>query len=164
MKVNVDLRLNDIPGQLVRALEPISDNGGNIRGVVHHHDAMLGGRIAVNVTFEVRSEQVLDRIMCVWKERDVDIAKIDSFLETFPIQYLLVGDISSKELESIAKGLESMENIASIDIRYSGSANSSAHAAMITGKASKKEAIDALNDFFYERAEKKNYMMIRGLE
>lgn len=164
MKVNVDLRLKDIPGQLVAALEPISKNDGNIRGVVHHHDDKIAGRITVNVTFEVRTEQALDNIMKVWKLGEVDVAKIDAFFETYPIQYLLVGHITSKELESITKGLESMENVASIEIRYSGSANTSSRAALVKGKASKKEAIAALDGFFKQRAEKHNYMLIRGLE
>ena len=164
MKVNVDLRLKDIPGQLVGALEPISANDGNIRGVVHHHDMKVGARIAVNVTFEVRSEQALEKIMEAWKQREVDIAKIDAFPETHPLQYLVVGNISSKELEAITKGLESMENIASIEIRYTGSANSSSRAALITGKASRKDAIAALDRFFIQRAEKHGYVLIRGLE
>jgi ACT domain-containing protein len=164
VKVNVDLRLKDIPGQLVGALEPISANGGNIRGVIHNHEAKKGGRISVNITFEVRSEDILDRILSTWKARDVEIAKIDSFFETYPLQYLLVGNIPSTELESLTKSLESMENVASIDIRYSGSANSDSRAALITGKASKKEAIASLNEFFKKRAEKKYYILIRGLD
>jgi ACT domain-containing protein len=164
MKVNVNLRLKDIPGQLVGALEPISANDGNIRGVIHHHDEKVGGRIDVNVTFEVRSEQALDNIMKVWKEREVDVAKIDAFFETFPIQYLIVGNITTRELEGLTNGLESMENVASIEVRYSGSAKSSSRAALVTGKASKKEAIAALDKFFHQRAEKNSYMLIRGLD
>lgn len=164
MKVNVDLRLKDIPGQLVAALEPISKYDGNIRGVVHHHDDRVGGRITVNVIFEVRSEQSLDKILSTWKEGEVDIAKIDAFFETYPIQYLLVGSITSKELESITKGLEAMENVASIEIRYTGTANSSSRAALVTGKASKKETLATLESFFKQRADKHNYMLIRGLD
>jgi ACT domain-containing protein len=164
MKVNVNLRLKDIPGQLVGALEPISANDGNIRGVIHHHDDKVGGRIPVNVTFEIRSEQVLDRILEVWKSREVDVAKIDAFFEIYPIQYLIVGSIATKELESLTKALESMENVASIEVHYTGSANSSSRAALVTGKASKKEAIAALDEFFKKRAEKNDYILVRGLE
>jgi ACT domain-containing protein len=164
MKVNVNLRRKDIPGQRVGALEPISANDGNIRGVIHHHDDKVGGRIAVNVTFEVRSEQVLDKILEVWKAREVDVAKIDAFFETYPIQYLIVGSITTKELENLTKSLESMENVASIEVRYTGSANSSSRAALVTGKASKKEAIAALDEFFKKRAEKNDYILVRGLE
>jgi ACT domain-containing protein len=164
MKVNVDLRLKDVPGQLVGALEPISAAGGNIRGVIHNHEAKTGGRIAVNVTFEVRSEEILNRILNTWKQREMEIAKIDAFFETYPWQYLLVGNIPSKELESLTKGLESMENIASIDIRYSGSANSASRAALITGKASKREVLLSLDEFFKARAAKHEYILIRGLD
>ncbi len=164
MKVNADLRLKDIPGQLVGALEPISANDGNIRGVIHHHDDKIGGRIAVNVTFEVRSEQALNKILEVWKKREVDVAKIDSVFETYPIQYLIVGNIPTKELENITKALESMENVASIEVRYTGSANSSSRAALVTGKASKKETIASLDQFFKQRSDKREYILIRGLE
>ncbi|MDW5564321.1 MAG: hypothetical protein SA339_13985 [Methanomassiliicoccus sp.] len=164
MKVNADLRLKDVPGQLVGALEPISANDGNIRGVIHHHDDKVGGRIAVNVTFELRSEQALDKIMSVWKKRDVDVAKIDAFFETYPIQYLIVGNIPTKELESITKALESMENVASIDVRYTGTANSTSRAALVTGKATKKETLTSLEQFLKQRSEKHDYILIRGLE
>jgi ACT domain-containing protein len=164
VKVNVDLRLKDVPGQLVAALEPISANDGNIQGVVHHHDDRVHGRITVNVIFEVRTEQSLDKILTTWKKREVDVARIDAFFETYPIQYLLVGNITSKELESITKGLEAMENVASIEIRYTGSANSSSRAALITGKASKKDTLVTLEGFFKHRADKHNYMLIRGVE
>lgn len=162
MKVNVDLRLKDVPGQLVWALEPISANDGNIRGVVHHHDAMMGGRIAVNVTFEVRSERTLERILDIWKEREIDVVKMDAFFETYPVQYLLVGNISSQELESITKGLEAMGDLAALDIRFSGT--SSKRAAMVSGKAIRKEAVEVIDSFFKKRADDGGYTIIRGLE
>ena len=43
MRVNVDLRLKDVPGQLIGALEPVSRNDGNIVGVVHSHDQISAG-------------------------------------------------------------------------------------------------------------------------
>lgn len=164
MKVNVDLRLKDVPGQLVSALDPISSCGGNIRGVVHHHDVKDGGRIAVNVTFEASSDPVFHRILDEWEKRDVEVAKINSFIEAYPIRYLLVGDISSAEMESVTRGLESIENVVSIDVRYTGAATSSSHTALITGTVSSQDTLKTLDDFFYERAQKKNYLLVRGLE
>lgn len=164
MKVNVDLRLKDVPGQLVWALEPISANDGNIRGVVHHHDAMMGGRIAVNVTFEVRSDKTLERILDIWKEREIDVVRMDAVFESYPVQYLLVGNISSGEIESITKGLEAMEGLASLDVRFTGSVTSSKRAAMVTGKAIRKEALEPIEQFFRKRAEDGGYTLIRGLD
>jgi len=163
VKVNVDLRMKDVPGQLVSALEPISANDGNITGVVHHHDIMVGGRITVNVTFEVRSERSLERILAAWKDREIDVTKMGHFFETFDVQYLVVGQISLGELQNIAKSLESMEDVASIDVRYSAAANSDQKSAIITGKVTSKEMIKKLNKFFRARADESGFLLIRGL-
>jgi len=164
MKVNADLRLKDVPGQLVGALEPISRFDGNIRGVLHDHDQKVGGRIAVNVTFEVRTEQALDKILGAWKSMEVDVARIDSHLDTMTSQFLLVGKIDAKELEALTAMLESMRNVSSMDIRYSGSGTSPSRAAMVTWKASSREAAAKLERSFRERAEKNGYLLIRGLD
>lgn len=164
MKVNVDLRLKDVPGQLVWALEPISANDGNIKGVMHHRDSVMGERIAVNVTFEVRTEKTLERILEIWHEREIDVMKMDAVFESFPIQYLLVGNITAEEIESITKGLESMEGLASIDIRFTGTLTSSKRAAIVTGKAIKKSALTTIEDFFKQHAEDGKYTLIRGLD
>ena len=75
MRVNVDIQLKDIPGQLIGALEPISKNDGNIRSVVHRHDKISGGKIAINLTFEVGNQKALDNILGDWKGRDVDVLR-----------------------------------------------------------------------------------------
>ena len=76
----------------------------------------------------------------------------------------MVGDISSAEMENITRGLESVENVVSIDVRYTGAATSSSHTALITGTVSSQDTLKTLDDFFYERAQKKNYLLVRGLE
>ena len=38
MQVSMKLEVRDTPGQLVAALMPISDVGGNIKTVIHEHD------------------------------------------------------------------------------------------------------------------------------
>ena len=51
-----------------------------------------------------------------------------------------------------------------VEGRYTGAANSSSRAALVTGKASKKETIASLDQFFKQRSEKRDYILIRGLE
>jgi ACT domain-containing protein len=163
LKVNVDLRLKDIPGQLVFALEPISTNGGNIVGVVHHRDVVMGGHIAVNVTFEVRSDKTLQRILDTWKEREIDVARMGSLYETFPIECLLVGEISPQELNNIMERIESMEDMESVDVRYSVSAASEGKTAIIFGKVRKQDAVERVERFLEERAAEAGFILIRGL-
>jgi len=163
LKVNVDLRLKDVPGQLVLALEPISANGGNIVGVVHHRDVVVGGHITVNVTFEIKSEKTLERILETWKEREIDVARLGSIYETISIEYLLVGDISTGELNNIVKEIESMEDLESINIRYSVSHLSNGKAAFLIGKVRKRETSERIEELLNVKAQEHGFLVIRSL-
>jgi len=163
LKVNVELRLKDVPGQLILALEPISTNGGNIVGVVHHRDVVVGGHITVNVTFEIRSDKTLERILDTWKEREIDVARFGSLYETFPIECLLVGEISPQELNSIVDKIESMEDLESVELRYSVSAASDGKAALVIGKVRRREAVEKVEQFLERRGKRAGFLLIRGL-
>jgi len=163
MRVHADLRLKDVPGQLVRALEPISSYDGNIVSVVHHHDVLVGGRITVNVTFEVKSQKALENILAIWKERDMDVARLSSMFETFEFEYLIVGDIPPEELREITDGIESMMELDSVDIRYSVSPATGEKAAMIFGKVKDRSAIHRIEDFIRQRSMNAGFLMISSL-
>jgi ACT domain-containing protein len=163
MRVHADLRLKDVPGQLVRALEPISSNDGNIVSVVHHHDVLLGGRITVNVAFEVKSQKALESILAIWKERDMDVARLSSMFETFEFEYLIVGDIPPAELREITDGIESMAELDSVEIRYSVSPATGEKAAMIFGKVKDRSAISRVEDFIRQRSMHAGFLLISSL-
>jgi ACT domain-containing protein len=163
LRVHADLRLKDVPGQLVRALEPISSNDGNIVSVVHHHDVMVGGRITVNVAFEVKSQKALESILGIWKERDMDVARLSSMFETYEFEYLIVGDIPPSELREITDGIESMSELDSVDIRYSVSPATGEKAAMIFGKVKDRSAITRVEDFIRQRSMHAGFLLISSL-
>jgi len=164
LRVNVDLSLKDVPGQLVRALEPISSLDGNIVGVVHHHDRVVGGRIIVNVTFEIDSQRKLEKLIGVWKAEDIDITRLGPLYETYPMEFLLVGNITPSEIKNIADGLESLEDMDSMDIRFAGSATRDEKAALIFGKVRTKEGVRRMEKFLSARGEESGFLVIRGLD
>ena len=163
MKVNVDLGLEDIPGTLVGALGPISSLDGNIMGVVHHHDKVVGGRIVVNVIFEIGSQAKLETLIETWSELGIDIVRLGPLHETYPMEFLLVGKIPPNEVRNITNGLESMEDMDSMDIRLAGSATSSNKTALVFGRVRTLEGIDRMESFLQERAESAGFLVIRGL-
>jgi ACT domain-containing protein len=161
MRVNVDIRLKDIPGQLIGALEPISKYDGNIRGVVHEHDVVSGGKIAINLTFEIGSQKALDNVLAEWKGKEVDVMKIDHLFETFRLEYVIVGDLPTNEVKRITDGIQAIGDVESIDVRYSVS-GSKEKAAMISGKVRNKDVIKKANKFMYDRAKRTGFLVIRG--
>ncbi len=164
LRVNVDLELEDMPGTLVKALEPISSLDGNIVGVVHHHDKVVGGRIIVNVIFDVTSQSKLEELKRIWETVDVDIVSLGPLHETFPMEFLLVGNIPPSEVRDIADSLESMDEMDSMDIRLAGSSASDERAALVFGKVRVREGIDRMESLLRERGRTHGFMVIRGLD
>lgn len=163
MRVNVDLRLKDVPGQLIRALEPISLNEGNIVGVIHNHDLVTGGRISVNVTFEYRDQRALDAIFAAWKERGVEVVKMGEIVRTYSTEYLLVGDLPHSTLQSITEGVERMEGIETIDLQYSLSTSTASKSVLLLVNARHKELLKSIDDYLLKRSAEGDFLLIRGM-
>ena len=71
------LEMKDSPGQLVAALKPISDVGGNIRAVIHQRDPDVDGEtLNVQIVLELPKGR-LDTLIALLKEQDIHIQRID---------------------------------------------------------------------------------------
>jgi len=163
MRVNVDLRLKDVPGQLIRALEPISLYEGNIVGVIHNHDLVTGGRISVNVTFEYRDQRALDAIFASWKDRGVEVVKIGEIFRTYSTEYLLVGDLSHSTLQSITENIEKMDGIETIDLQYSLSSGTTNKSVLLLVNVRQKDLLKKIDEYLMHRSESGEFLLIRGM-
>lgn len=163
MRVNADLYVKDVPGQLVAALEPISILEGNIVGVVHHRDQVMNDRIGINITFEIEDGDRLEKLMGVWRDRDVRVSRIGSVVETFPMDYLLIGDISPSQLETMLDKVRDMLGMESLDIRYSSVAESGSRTALINAKFTSEENLRQAEDLIRELVKEREILAVRGL-
>lgn len=92
MKISLDVVLKDVPGQLIKALEPISHYGGNIISIVHLREELTGGRVPVHVTLEV-DPQKLDNILKELERCDIWVAKVGEVRRKENIKVVLIGHI-----------------------------------------------------------------------
>ena len=74
MIVNMCLGLRDVPGNLIRALDPISSHGGNIISVLHSREKK--DLVEVNITFEIKDESYLNLIKKEIKKTKIRIHEI----------------------------------------------------------------------------------------
>lgn len=59
MRLSMDLELQDIPGQLLAALEPLKAHKGNIISVAHHRERKTPrGTIPVQIVFEIERSKL----------------------------------------------------------------------------------------------------------
>ena len=162
MKINTDLYVKDVPGQLVSSLEPISSVDGNIVGVVHNREQTINGRIVVNVTFDIDPDRV-DRLKKIWKSRDVIVAKLDSVVETFTMDYMLIGSLSASYIENLFNEASKEISLNSIDIGYSSKTANDTRTAMISVKVQKDDDLKKLDEFLSSACRKTGFIYIRGV-
>ena len=109
MKINADVYVKDIPGQLVASLEPISTFDGNIIGVVHNREQVISGKILVNIIFDISAEN-LELLKKEWKARDVVIVNMGEAVENYSMDYMLVGKLNASDIDDMINEIsESME-------------------------------------------------------
>jgi ACT domain-containing protein len=164
MMVNADIFVKDLPGQLVGSLEPISLVDGNIVGVVHNRDSVMNGRIGVNITFEVGSADALEKLKNIWKKRDAIISRISSVIETFPMDYVLIGHVNPSQIERIIDNAKRIADIESVDVRYSSNTSNNERTAMISVNVKSMEGLAKMNTFMVTACKRAGIVCIRGVE
>jgi len=127
----LEVYLPDIPGSLIELIKPISKNGGNIYGILHHHDKKIDNMIPVEISFELNQEILDSSIEQIKKsliQQHIEIIKIsiDSKHKMFTfilsghvfdtditdtINYLNSKDIKVLELQAIFSGFEEISNV-----------------------------------------------------
>lgn len=163
MMVNADIFVKDVPGQLVGSLEPISLVDGNIVGVVHNRDNIVNGRIAVNITFEIGTIDDLEKLKRIWKGRDIVISQISSVIETFQMDYVLIGDISPSQIERLIQNAGRTVGLESAEVRFSSKTSGNKRTAMISANVRNEDDIRKLDKFMISACKKANVVCVRGV-
>ena len=110
MMIQLEVKLPDQPGSLVELIKPISDNGGNIFGILHHHDKKLNNLIPVSITFELKEElrdKILKKIQKEFNEKNIEIVKIALGKEKPQLTVILTGHVFETDIVDTIKKLAS---------------------------------------------------------
>jgi ACT domain-containing protein len=158
----MDLELKDIPGQLVNALVPISDAGGNIVSVVHHHaKRMPRGTIPIQVVFDFDGS--LDALKFALESRDIKVARVN---EAKLLEYrtvLIVGHIIHSDIRDTIDQIDKTGYAEVVDLAMSMPGISLKSSARIgISAAGKDEARNAMN-LMREIAKKKDLLVIEPI-
>ena len=164
MKVNAELYVRDLPGQLVGSLEPISMVNGNIVGVVHDREQMVNDRILVSVTFEVDTAAQMDELKEIWKSMDIQIGQMGSVAKTYNMDYLILGKFNASYVDDLISGASAAAHLESVDVGYSArNTKDGKRSAMITVEVSDRSDVDKLDDYFADSCKKEGLILIRGV-
>ncbi|MGF7119045.1 amino acid-binding protein [Methanobacterium oryzae] len=143
MRLNLVLELQDIPGQLTDALEPLGRIGANIVTVIHQRDVKTErGTVPVQVTIE-GDKDTLDKVIKTLEDQNIQIMEIDSVLRKEMIRTILIGNIVDKDVKNVLSKLNSLEKVKVVDfnLKMSDDPEKSASKIIIEADYGKKREV-----------------------
>jgi ACT domain-containing protein len=108
--IYLEVKLPDIPGSLVELIKPVSQNGGNIYGILHHHDKKINNAIPVDIWFELSEELIdvsLENIKKELIEKNIQLIKISVGSKNKILTFILTGHVFDTDITNTIKRLDS---------------------------------------------------------
>ena len=163
MKISMDIELEDIPGQLVHALEPVSDFGGNILSVLHQRDKKTpSGRVPVQLVVEIE-EKRLDKLVDWLKGKGMNVVRIGKERLKESMVVLLIGHIVHSDMRETIDSIDStgFAEVVKLSLSMPGVDKKSSASVTLSaiGEDELKEALAILE----EATNKKDIMVISSI-
>jgi ACT domain-containing protein len=151
----MDLELQDIPGQLLLALQPLRDNKANIISVVHHRERKTPrGMIPVRFVVEMDSSKI-DTLKAQLKESGISVVRAgeDRLIEA--VSVVLVGHVLDSDLGDTINRIDSTGFAEVMDLTLSMTGVNEPSTAFLkiqaTGKAEIQKALSILREVGAEK-------------
>lgn len=161
--ISVIVELRDQPGQLLRALEPISRLGGNILGILHQREKMTPlKRIPVEISLKIDEEKVEDLINAI-KQNEITVREYNKIKLISTTSALLVGHIIRTDLSDTINKIDSTGYAEVVDIHINMPELSKPSTAMITISATGKEKLDEAMKLLNDICREKGILVIEPL-
>jgi ACT domain-containing protein len=155
MRLAMDLELQDIPGQLLLALQPLRDSKANIISVVHHRENKTPrGMIPVRLVVEMDRSKI-ETVKKQLSDSGISVVRAgeDRFIEA--ISVVLVGHILDSDLGDTIKRIDStgFAEVRDLSVAMPGIDDPSSAYLRIraTGKAEIQKALTILREIGIEK-------------
>ncbi|KYH27940.1 threonine dehydratase [Halalkalicoccus paucihalophilus] len=115
----VRLELTDEPGELLNALRPIADNGGNLLSIYHERGNLTPrGRIPVEVDLECAPER-FSGIVEALREAGINVIQAGEERYAEAVSVILVGPLIETDLSDTLRWFEECANLSVLDFSLS---------------------------------------------
>lgn len=164
VQVSMKLEMKDSPGQLVAALKPISDVGGNIIAVIHQHDPDPGHRtLDVQIVLEL-PEGRLDKLVSLLKDQGVHIQRIGKERLLYKRTVIMIGHLMHTDLSDTVDQIDSTGFAEVCELSMSMPAINERSTSRVTIKAVNRDDMEAALTILRRVALQKSLLLIEPLE
>ena len=157
------LEMKDSPGQLVAAIKPISDVGGNIIAVIHQREPDQDTDILdVQIVLEL-PEGRLEKLIVLLKEQGVHIQRIGEERLLYKRTVILIGHLMHTDLSDTVDQIDSTGYAEVCELSMSMPAVNERSSSRITIKALSKTDMESALAILRKVSKKKDLLMIEPL-
>jgi ACT domain-containing protein len=151
----VRLELVDEPGELLCALEPIADNGGNLLSIFHERGNVTPrGHIPVEVDLEATGPQ-FDTIVEALRDAGVNVIRAGAERYSEELTVVLVGHLVETDLSDTLTRVQDCGGVSVADLSLSAPAgtngSSSARLRLVASEGRTAEALAAVREVAAEK-------------
>ena len=151
----VRLELVDEPGELLRALEPISENGGNLLSIFHERGNLTPrGRIPVEVDLEATPDR-FDGIVEALRDAGVNVIQAGEERYSEEVTVVLTGHLVDTDLSDTLRRIEQCSSASLTDVSLSAPEGrddvSSASLRLATHTGRTEDALEVLREVAAEK-------------
>lgn len=151
----VRLELVDEPGELLRALEPIADNGGNLLSIFHERGNVTPrGHIPVEVDLEATTQQ-FDVIVDALRSAGVNVIQAGAERYSEELTVVLVGHLVETDLSDTLQRFQDCGGASVADVSLSAPAGtdgpSSARLRLVASEGQTGTALETVREVADEK-------------
>ena len=143
MRLNLVLELQDVPGQLLDALNPIGRLGANIVAVIHQRDVKTDrGTVPVQIAIE-GDKETLYQVLKVIEDSGIHVIQVDGILKKENITTILIGNIVDQDVKDTVDVLNQLEGVrvADLDLKMSDHPEQSASRIVIEAEYGRRKRV-----------------------
>jgi ACT domain-containing protein len=158
------LEMKDTPGQLVAALKPISDVGGNIIAVIHQRDPTTHSEtLDVEIMLEL-PENTLDRLISLISGQGVNVLRVDEKRFLIRKSVIIIGHLMHTDLSDTVDRIDSTGFAEVAELSMVMPAINEPSSAKITLKSGNLEDMESALGVLRDVAAQKGFLIIEPLE
>jgi ACT domain-containing protein len=162
MKIDMTLKLKDIPGMLLRAMEPISSHGGNIISVSHCRGEK--DFVSVHISFKVRDQSSLNLIKNALQRQKTHISELriegKKYHTKKSVSFILVGHVIDTDIQDTIDRINTLGMVSDIDVVMPSPEQKSS--VMMNVDVDEKKGGE-LEELLWEICNEKKFLLIRSL-
>jgi len=166
MRVSFDLELEDRPGQLLQALEPLSNYGANVISIMHirEKEKIRKGKLSVHFVIDVENEKVLEEIASQLSRRNINILRMGEEVRKKKVAVLIVGHVVDTDLRDSIDRINDLDGVMVSDMSLTMPQPEKESSALFYIEHSSQVERKVILSRLWEIAEEKELQIIRGLE